>query len=327
VFCVECGKEIPEAIKFCPDCGTSQIIKVKPAKTKSKKKALPKKIDYSKMAVSELKDRLNKAKLPTGGNKAQLIWTLKNPNSKETYKRMSSKQLKNVLRRKKLPFSGSRWQLLERLTKKNWKKEEKKSEKINENIFEELEKEKNKKGKFLLQKIWDYQDKLLYFVGYGIFYFYLATASYERGTKEKNIMDFSFRDIIDVFILDLWVPLLCFIMVYGVIFGLDRREDSIHQNGYIGSIITKFWEIIGILTIVVTVIITIAALPEILHYSEPTIFDSLKVLGICGAALTMLIIFFALNNNESKIEAAAEAWLMLTVLGAIFAIILYLVIF
>ena len=119
MFCVECGKEIPDGVKFCPDCGASQIVKVKPAKTKSKKKTLPKKIDYSKMTVSELKDRLNKAKLPTGGNKAQLIWTLKNPNSKETYKRMSSKQLKAVLRRKKIPSSGPRWQLERRLTNKS----------------------------------------------------------------------------------------------------------------------------------------------------------------------------------------------------------------
>jgi len=309
VFCVECGKEIPDGVKFCPDCGTSQIRVDKTVKTKTKK-TLPKKIDYSKMTVSELKDRLNKAKLPTGGNKAQLIWTLKNPHSKETYKRMSSKQLKNVLRRKKLPFSGSRWQLLERLTNKNWKKEEKKSEKINENIFEELEKEKNKKEKFLLQKIWDYQG-LLYFVGFLILYFYIATASYERNTKEKNIMDFSFRDIIDVFILDLWVPLLCFIMMYAVIFGIEKK-------GYIGSISRILATLLGLFVI--------AAWIAILSDLEPTIFDVLKVLGICVSLLTIVIIFLALNNNESMIEAAAHAWLMLTVLGAIFAIIVYLLI-
>jgi predicted nucleic acid-binding Zn-ribbon protein len=28
VFCVECGKEIPDGVKFCPDCGASQIAKV-----------------------------------------------------------------------------------------------------------------------------------------------------------------------------------------------------------------------------------------------------------------------------------------------------------
>ena len=129
MFCVECGKEIPNGVKFCPDCGASQIVKIeeKPAKAKLKKKTPKKeKPDYSKMSISELKENLNKAKLPTGGNKAQLIKTLENPDSKETYKRMSTNQLKVVLRKKKLPSSGPKWQLLERLTNKNWKKNERK---------------------------------------------------------------------------------------------------------------------------------------------------------------------------------------------------------
>ena len=129
MFCIECGKEIPDGVKFCPDCGASQIVKVeeKPAKAKPKEKETKKgKLDYSKMTIAELKEKLNKAKLPTGGNKTQLIKTLKNPDSKETYKRMSTNQLKVVLRKKKLPTSGPKWQLLERLTNKNWKKSEKK---------------------------------------------------------------------------------------------------------------------------------------------------------------------------------------------------------
>ncbi|HJP43441.1 MAG TPA: zinc ribbon domain-containing protein [Candidatus Poseidoniia archaeon] len=28
MFCVECGKEIPDGVKFCSDCGASQIVKV-----------------------------------------------------------------------------------------------------------------------------------------------------------------------------------------------------------------------------------------------------------------------------------------------------------
>ena len=129
MFCVECGKEIPNGVKFCPDCGASQIVKIeeKPAKAKPKRKTPKKeKPNYSKMSISELKENLNKAKLPTGGNKTQLIKTLKNPDSKETYKRMSTNQLKEVLRKKKLPLSGPKWQLLERLTNKNWKKNERK---------------------------------------------------------------------------------------------------------------------------------------------------------------------------------------------------------
>ena len=191
-----------------------------------------------------------------------------------------------------------------------------------------------KEGKLLLQKIRDYQDELLYFVGFLILYFFFATASYERNTKvtrlgnKKNIMDFSFRDIIDVFILDLWPLFLCFIVMYGVIFKLST-EDSIHQKekGYIGSIVDKFLGGIGILTIVVTVIIIIAVLPEIWHYSPPTIYDGFQVLVICSSLLTIVIVLFALDRNKSKIEAAGEAWLILTVLGAIVAIILSLMIF
>ena len=181
-----------------------------------------------------------------------------------------------------------------------------------------------KKGKLLLQKIRDYQDELLYFVGFLILYFFFATASYERNTKvtrlgnKKNIMDFSFRDIIDVFILDLWPLFLCFIVMYGVIFKLLSTEDSIHQKG--GSIVDKFLESIGILTIVI-----IIAVLQI--WWEPTIDDGFKVLGICSSLLTIVIVLFALDRNKSKIEAAGEAWLMLTVLGAIVAIILSLMIF
>ena len=52
-----------------------------------------------------------------------------------------------------------------------------------------------------------------------------------------------------------------------------------------------------------------------------------QTLGICASLLTIGIVLFALDRNKSMIEAAAHAWLMLTVVGAIFAIIVYLVIF
>tara|TARA_B100001250_G_C19429328_1_gene626778 strand:- start:68 stop:577 length:510 start_codon:yes stop_codon:yes gene_type:complete len=52
-----------------------------------------------------------------------------------------------------------------------------------------------------------------------------------------------------------------------------------------------------------------------------------RTLGICASLLTIGIVLFALYNNETMIEAAAHAWLMLTVVGAILAIIVYLVIF
>ena len=53
----------------------------------------------------------------------------------------------------------------------------------------------------------------------------------------------------------------------------------------------------------------------------------LKGVGICTSLLTIVIVFLALSTNESIIEAAADAWLMLMVLGAISTIIVYLVIF
>ena len=87
MFCVECGKEIPNGVKFCPECGASQIVKVeeKPARAKPNKKISTKKetTDYSKMVKADLK---------------------------------------KILKSKKLPLSGSKQELIERLTDKNWKK-------------------------------------------------------------------------------------------------------------------------------------------------------------------------------------------------------------
>ena len=62
-------------------------------------------------------------------------------------------------------------------------------------------------------------------------------------------------------------------------------------------------------------------------YVEYNVAHGLQVLGICASLLTIGIVLFALDSNKSMIEAAAHAWLMLTALGAIVAIILYLVIF
>ncbi len=92
MFCIECGKEIPNGVKFCPDCGASQIAKVEenPVKAKPKKEVLPKKIDYSKMSIAEVKE---------------------------------------IVKSKNLPVSGPKWRLIERLTNKNWKENEMKERK------------------------------------------------------------------------------------------------------------------------------------------------------------------------------------------------------
>ena len=96
MFCVECGKEIPNGVKFCPECGASQIVKVeeKPARAKPNKKISTKKetTDYSKMVKADLKKILKSKKLPISGSKKELIERLTDKNWK---KKNESKKLKN----------------------------------------------------------------------------------------------------------------------------------------------------------------------------------------------------------------------------------------
>ena len=102
MFCVECGKEIPNGVKFCPDCGASQIAKITEEKTK--KKEIVKKANrfYStsdipqlkKLTVSELKEKLNLRNLPTSGNKSELIRKLlRAPVEKKTTNTKSKKKI------------------------------------------------------------------------------------------------------------------------------------------------------------------------------------------------------------------------------------------
>jgi len=95
VFCIECGKELPDGVKFCPDCGASQIVKVeeKPAKAKPKKEKSTKKGKryYSKLKIPELKEILKEKKLPVSGSKSELIerltvpdWRAKTRKAKKT---------------------------------------------------------------------------------------------------------------------------------------------------------------------------------------------------------------------------------------------------
>tara|TARA_Y100000748_G_scaffold262500_1_gene230987 strand:- start:95 stop:739 length:645 start_codon:yes stop_codon:yes gene_type:complete len=214
VFCVECGNEIPNGVKFCPDCGASQIMKVeeKPAKAKPKKKAPKKgKRYYSKLSIPELKQILKEKKFPVGGVKGELIERLVDPNWRE-------KQLISWSRR------------------------------------DDVKLEKKKK----LERRQAYRDK------YG-----LKPESNDDWITDKQVITL------------LGIPIVLFLSYY---------------------------------------------LYEEIFYYENTALG-VQTVGICASLLTIIIVLFALANNESKIEAAGEAWLMLTVLGAIFAIILYLVIF
>ncbi len=214
MFCVECGNEIPNGVKFCPDCGASQIVKVEenPAKAKPKKKAPKKgKRYYSKLSIPELKQILKEKKFPVGGVKGELIERLVDPNWRE-------KQLISWSRR------------------------------------DDVKLEKKKK----LERRQAYRDK------YG-----LKPESNDDWITDKQVITL------------LGIPIVLFLSYY---------------------------------------------LYEEIFYYENTALG-VQTVGICASLLTIIIVLFALANNESKIEAAGEAWLMLTVLGAIFAIILYLVIF
>ena len=84
-------------------------------------------------------------------------------------------------------------------------------------------------------------------------------------------------------------------------------------------------QVITLLGIPIVLFLSYYLYEEIFYYENTAL--GVQTVGICASLLTIIIVLFALANNESKIEAAGEAWLMLTVLGAIFAIILYLVIF
>ncbi len=223
MFCVECGNEIPNGVKFCPDCGASQIVKVEenPAKAKPKKKA-PKK-------------------------------------GKRYYSKLSIPELKQILKEKKFPVGGVKGELIERLVDPNWREKQR----ISWSRRDDVKLEKKKK----LERRQAYRDK------YGL-----------QPYRDK----------------------------YGL--KPESNDDWITDK-----------QVITLLGIPIVLFLSYYLYEEIFYYENTAL--GVQTVGICASLLTIIIVLFALANNESKIEAAGEAWLMLTVLGAIFAIILYLVIF
>jgi len=213
VFCIECGKEIPDGVKFCPDCGASQIVKVeeKPAKAKPKKKP-PKK-------------------------------------GKRYYSKLSIPELKQILKEKKLPVGGVKGELIERLVDPNWREKQR----ISWSRRDDVKLEKKKK----LERRRAYRDKYAF-----------KSESNDDWITDKQVITYFFI-----------IPIVLFTIVY--------VYDYVDYNTALG----------------------------------------VRTLGICASLLTIGIVLFALYNNETMIEAAAHAWLMLTVVGAILAIIVYLVIF
>ncbi len=84
-------------------------------------------------------------------------------------------------------------------------------------------------------------------------------------------------------------------------------------------------QVITLLGIPIVLFLSYYLYEEIFYYENTTL--GVQTFGICASLLTIIIVLFALDSNESMIEAAGHAWLMLTILGAIFTIIVYLVIF
>ena len=111
MFCVECGKENPNGVKFCPDCGAAQIEKVvdeKPVKAKAKKEKSTKKGKryYSKLKIPELKEILKKKKLPVSGSKSELIERLTDPDWRAKTRKAKKTRLEQQQRLELLRLFG-----------------------------------------------------------------------------------------------------------------------------------------------------------------------------------------------------------------------------
>ncbi len=271
MFCVECGKEIPNGVKFCPECGASQIVKVeeKPARAKPNKKISTKKetTDYSKMVKADLKQ---------------------------------------ILKSKKLPISGSKQELIERLTDKNWKKKNE-SKKLKNN---KSGKKKNTKAWENFQILmWSMPGIIALFFTIGVWLHLESTppepvGTFDAGTVPSEACSDKSFGCMEIALYGLCLAITNIFLAFNFV-----KKPEASQNVFFS-------------VFVVIALIVIGAL-----FLESGVLFQLQTLGICISLLTILIVIFAISNNESKIEAAGHAWLMLTVLGAIFAIILYVILF
>ena len=263
MYCLECGKELPDTAKFCPDCGASQVVKVKPVKTKSKTKALPKKTDYAKMSLAEVKE---------------------------------------IVKSKNLPVSGPKWRLIERLTDKNWKENE--------------EKERKERKKWMEENpihdagnVWLFtKGGLIFscFTAYFLTFFCIVFFGYVLG--EWNITELRTNIQIWYNAMGMAFVFCTAILIVFVLFFLILRFEAFAKILFVLVLIFGFMFFLEIVNI-------------------EGIGFGLKALGICLALSTIGIVLHAMNENESMIEAAGHAWLMLTALGAIITIIIYVILF
>ena len=211
------------------------------------------------------------------------------------YGKMKMVELKEILKSKKLPLSGPKWQLIDRLTLSNWR---------------ELEQEwAMKKGKDKIKKTQLIYGKFLIIGLIAIFIFsFLLTLlvaspfeggyfyeDYDKGTTTNNIFEIDFRMYVESS-----VGLSVIIIVFIVLVGAMQNENA-------AKILIGLFLLFGSMAIV-----------EV---------EGIGFGWMIFYLLAIIVVLYAINENESMIEAAGHAWLMLTILGAIFAIIFYVILF
>tara|TARA_B110000438_G_scaffold287370_1_gene319595 strand:+ start:1474 stop:2139 length:666 start_codon:yes stop_codon:yes gene_type:complete len=221
VFCVECGKEIPNGVKFCPDCGASQIEKVEEKTPKKKKptKAKPKKGKTKKVEESE---------------------------------------------------------------------------------------KKNESIRILMYSI----------PGFSFLLITIILAYIANSTPLEPIGTINGETVYNG---------ACSSFTYGCIEIAFYGLCVAITNVFFAFALVKKPETSQTIFSVVILVGVLLGLGAVFLGSG--IVLQIQTIGICGSVLTIAIVFIAINSNESMIEAAGHAWLMLTVLGAIFAITAYLIIF
>ena len=230
---------------------------------------------------------------------------------KEAYSEMTVAELKKILKSKKLPISGSKQKLIERLINPNWKEKERK---------ELLEKEYKEKAK-------SWPEILFGVAAFLLMYSFFVSTIYEEHTQDmvkcgytiyeppypcRDITDFSVNEVVEVFIIEPWPGLLILGIIFTYIFMIDTKYEESATN-------------IALALVFIGVVALFFGLVSI--YGESNAFNSIIFVGVCTSILTIVIVFLAISNTESLLEAAAGAWLLLTILGAIVSIILYIILF
>mgnify|MGYP001167675189 CR=1 FL=1 len=226
---------------------------------------------------------------------------------KEAYSEMTVAELKKILKSKKLPISGSKQKLIERLINPNWK-------------------EKERSEKALKERPYRWLENLAAFVVFLFMYIYaVVDKTYKEHTQDmvkcgytiyeppypcRDITDFSVNEVVEVFIIEPWPLLLLFGIILAYIFMIDTKYEESATN-------------IALALVFIGVAALFFGLVSI--YGESNAFNAIISVGVCTSILMIVIVFLAISNTESLLEAAAGTWLLLTILGAIVSIIIYII--